>query len=274
MPAIGQCELCLQKDAQLQESHFLSKGIYKILRDRKAKNPNPFLITKTTSVQTSRQLKRYLFCQVCEDCLNRNGEAWVLKHCLQNDGRFPLANVLALRDPNLQSPDNPTRVYYAAEIPEIRIPCLAYFAASIFWRGSVYPWNEDGSTPVELGPFQERFRRYLIGEESFPREACLWVAVREGKNVDRLTHVPMGVRRDGLHAYKFPMPGLAFTLIVGKNIPAKHRALCLVHGSGNPVVVTPILEEWLAQGAARLLQRVRTKADFLYRRAALSVERR
>ncbi len=250
---MGQCRLCLLDHVALKDSHFLSKGIYKILRDATAKNPNPFLVTEKTSVQTSRQLRRHLFCDACEKRLNTGGERWVLSNCLQSDGRFPLAELLGQRTPTLRGSDNPTKIYHANTIPEIEISDLAYFAASIFWRGSLYPWNNDGSIPVELGPFQEQFRRYLMREKPFPNDACLWVAIREGKEFNRLTRVPTLARVDGLHAYTFPMPGLAFTLIVSKHIPAKYRQLCIAHGAGNPIVVTSILEGWIAQAAATLL---------------------
>jgi hypothetical protein len=254
MAVSGQCRLCLRNNVVLRDSHFLSKGIYKILRDPTAKIPDPFHITPSTSLQTSKQLKHHLLCETCECRLNGNGETWVLGKCLHRDGTFPLAHMLSRTNPDLAAAGNPTKLYYANRIPSISVSSLAYFGASIFWRGSIHPWNEDGSFPVILGPFQERFRRYLVGEESFPTDACLWVAVREGKGLDRLTHVPTLVRVDGLHAYKFPMPGLAFTLIVSKNIPARLRTLCIVHGPASPIVVTSILEDWLAQDAVRLLR--------------------
>jgi hypothetical protein len=153
MSVIGQCKLCLQSDAELQDSHYLSKGIYKRLRDERAANPNPFLITRTKGLQTSFQLKRPLFCKPCEVRQNSGGEAWVLRHCLQSDGKFPLRDILADITPDLHSPGGPTKMYWAANIPEIRTAEIAYFAASIFWRGTLYPWNDDGSVPVDLGPF-------------------------------------------------------------------------------------------------------------------------
>lgn len=90
-------------------------------------------------------------------------------------------------------------------------------------------------------------------EAVFPVDACLWVAVREGKGADRLTHVPTRVRIDGMHAYKFPMPGLAFTLLVSRNIPARYKNICFVCNPRNPLVVTSILEELLLRDAAKLL---------------------
>ncbi len=251
---LGKCKLCLLDGVDLQDSHYLSVGIYRRLRDESQKNPNPWLLTKTATVQKTRPLKAPLLCHGCELRLSRGGENWVLSRCLQKDGSFPLATTLASRNPNLSSPENPTRIYCAAGIPEINVFALVYFAASIFWRGSIYPWNDDGSVPVELGPFREHFRRYLMGLESFPNDACVWLVVREGE-INRLTYAPVGARLDTIHTYKFPMPGLAFTLIVGKNIPAGHREKCLVRGPGNPIFVTTILEESLKEDALRMLQR-------------------
>ena len=192
---VGQCKLCLKTGVELQDSHFLSAGIYRILRDDNEKNPNPWLLTKDAAVQTSSQLKAHLLCRDCEQRLSKNGENWVLGNCRRKDGRFPLAEILAARKPDIASAGNPTRIYYAANIPEIKIGALAYFAASIFWRGSIHPWNQDEAIPVRLGPFQERFRRYLMGEEDFPKDSILWVVVRDASGIDRLTYAPMGERK-------------------------------------------------------------------------------
>jgi hypothetical protein len=250
-----QCKLCLQRVASLRDSHFLSAGIYRILRDDDEKNPNPWVLSGKGAVQSSRQMKARLLCADCEQRLSKHGENWVLKHCLRKDGSFPLASILAARTPDISSPPNPTKIYYAAGIPEINISALAYFAASIFWRGSIHPWRDDGSIPVELGPFQEQFRKYLMGQEAFPKDASLWLMVREGKEIGRLTYAPIGARQGNFHTYKFPMPGVAFSLTVSKNIPANHREICLVHGPGNPVIVTSLIEKLLVSDAVKMRQK-------------------
>jgi len=200
-------------------------------------------------------MKARLLCWDCEQRFSRSGEDWVLKHCLHRDGSFPLASILASKTPDLSSPENPTRIYHASGIPEINISALAYFAASTFWRGSIHPWNDDGSIPVRLGPFQEQFRQYLMSLRAFPKDCSLWVMVRDGKEIDRLTYSPIGERKGNFHVYKFPMPGLAFSLVVSKNIPATHRERCFVHGPGNPVIVTTIIEKLLLNDAVRMRQR-------------------
>lgn len=229
----------------MKDSHYIPKGIYKRLRDKNETNPNPVVISKKGVVQTSRQTKAYLLCSECEERLNKNGEYWVLAHCLQEDRSFPLATILTSRVPDISSPGNPTRIYYASNIPEINVTALAYFAASIFWRGSIYPWNTDDSIPVGLGPFQEQFREYLMGLRMFPQDCALYVIVREGKKADRLTYTPTGGRQNIFHFYNFPMPGLGFTLLTSKNLRAAHRKFCIIHGRNNPIIVTSLIDRFL-----------------------------
>lgn len=248
----GKCKLCLRDGVELQASHFLSAGIYRILCDDGEKNPNPWLITPKGAVQTSRQMKARLLCRDCEQRFSKQGENWVLRNCLKKDRRFPLAELLASRTPDICSDTSPTKLYYAAAIPEINVSALAYFAASIFWRGSVHPWNDDGSVPIRLGPFQESFRQYLLGTSTFPVHCALWVAVREGRQIDRLTYAPIGERRDRVHVYKFPMPGLGLSLTVSKHISPDLRKYCFVRGTGNPIVVTDLIEKFLFEDGAKL----------------------
>jgi hypothetical protein len=104
-----QCKLCLRHVPRLEKSHFLPAGVYRILRDDGEKNPNPWQLTRTNSVQTSWQMKASLLCFDCEQRLCKHGEAWVLAHCLKKDGAFPLASILAGRSPALASDETTTR---------------------------------------------------------------------------------------------------------------------------------------------------------------------
>jgi hypothetical protein len=115
--------------------------------------------------------------------------------------------------------------------------------------------SDDGSIPVKLGPFQEQFRTYLMGQAAFPKDASLWFVVREGKQINRLTYAPIGARQGNFHAYKFPMPGFAFSMLVSKNIPANHRERCFVHGPGNPVIVTTLIDKLLVDDAVKMRQK-------------------
>jgi hypothetical protein len=251
--SVGRCKLCRRNGFPLRESHYLPKGIYRLLRDDGAKNPNPWLLTDKTSVQTSRQMTASLLCDDCEQRLSDMGENWVLARCLRKDGAFPLAATLRSREPDVSGPQTPTKVYYAAGIPEIDVAALAYFAASIFWRGSIHSWNTDGSIPVRLGPFSEAFRRYLMGISPFPTHCALVVTVREGSDVSRLTYAPIGERRGNYRLYKFPMPGLGFAIAIGKRLPHQLRRNCFVRGPAHPIVLTPLIEDFLMIDAIALI---------------------
>ena len=76
-----QCKLCLQHVASLEDSHFLSAGIYKILRDDTEKNPNPWLLTGKTAVQTSRQMTARLLCRNCEQRFSNPSLYRALRAC-------------------------------------------------------------------------------------------------------------------------------------------------------------------------------------------------
>lgn len=254
------CKLCLKSVPKLEDSHFLSAGIYRRLRDLTAKNPNPMLLTLKGAHQTSKQMKTQLLCSECEQRFSKHGETWVLARCLQADGSFPLAALLASRSPDVSLPSTPTKVYYAAGISEINIAAMTYFAASIFWRGAVHPWKSDRTVPVPLGPlFENQLRRYLMGLQPFPKDCfSLWVLVREGKEIDGLTYTPAGNRIGKFHSYRFPMPGLCFMLYVGKNIPDYISEKCFASGSGNPLVVTRVVESLLFKEGVALWNRSQT----------------
>ena len=258
----GQCRLCLRSPVELKKSHFMPAGVYRLLRgDSSEKNPNPVAMTAKAAVQTSRQITASLLCGDCEGRLSKNGENWVLKHCLKRDGSFPLAAILRATPPDVSSSRSHTKIYRAAGIAEINVDALGYFAASMFWRGSIHGWNHDGSVPVGLGAYQEPFRRYLLSEEPFPRHCAMWVVVRERSDILRLTYLPIGRRAGDFYVHKFPMPGLGFTLLVGKRIPIKHRKMCLVRGEGNPIVVSDVLEASLMEEAARMVRQVPFKGN-------------
>ena len=174
---IGACKLCLAPAVELRDSHYIPAAVFRQLRDRQARSPHPYMITDRGSVQTSKQQKAHLLCNECEGRLSANGEDWVLKHFLKADGTFKLQDILSRRAPFAA----------VADIKEINPAALSYFAASIFWRGSIHPWNTDSTVPIPLGKYAEPFRRFLMGEQQFPVEAALFLAVRDGEAVSMLT---------------------------------------------------------------------------------------
>lgn len=257
----GKCKLCLIDGVELQASHFLPAAIYRSMRgDPNKGNPNPWEITANSARQTSRQVKASLLCHECEQRFSKNGERWVFTNGLKNDGTFPLAATLASYVPYAQEPDaSTTKVYHAAEIPEINISALTYFAASMFWRGSAHPWKVDGTCPAPLGPYQEPIRQYLMGMTGFPSDVALTVMVRELSSIRHLTHVPLGGWWNELFVAKFAMPGFVFLLNASKNLPPPLRRNCFVRGEGNPIVLSGILEKSILDAGVQMVNRGRRK---------------
>lgn len=251
----GKCKLCLTDGVELQASHFLPAAIYRSMRGDPSKgNPNPWEVTHNSARQTSRQAKAPLLCRECEQLFSKRGERWVFANGLRTDGTFPVAAALASRVPYAQDPNiSSTKVYRAAEIPDINISALTYFAASMFWRGSIHPWKVDGTCPVPLGPYQEPLRQYLMGVTGFPTDVALAVLVREPSGIRYLTHEPLGEWRGDLFVAKFPMPGFGFSINAGRDMPPPLRRSCFVRGEGNPIVLSTLVEKYILDEKTRMV---------------------
>jgi hypothetical protein len=221
--------------------------------DDKYGNPNPWILTELGAVQSSVQQWARLLCSDCEQRFAKHGEDWIFRHGLRPDGTFPLASVLDNRAPDHAAPKGKTRVYLAANIPEVNIAAIPYFAASMFWRAAIYPWRTDGGYLLKLGRWEEAFRRYLMGETDFPDGAALMVIIREKSMTDRIAYSPVGSRLGMMHVHKFPIPGFAFTLSVSKHLPGWAKNTCMVRGPGNPLVITDGIEESVLQDGRRIL---------------------
>ena len=258
---IGKCKLCLQDGVDLQKSHLHPAAIYGSMRgDPDNGNPNPWLITHHGAVQTSRQECAHLLCSECEQRFSRCGESWVLANGLKSDGTFPLAAILSSKRPADSDPrTTTTKLYYASEIEEVDIAKLTYFAASMFWRASVYPWRTDRTVPVKLGPYAEDFRLFLMGARGFPANAALSVLVREGNEIKHFTHEPLSEKISSVFTHRYAMPGFLFLLFVGKEIPETHRNTCFVRGNNNPLYVSAVMEQYFMKTGMQMFARNREK---------------
>lgn len=253
----GTCRLCLRTGVSLRKSHLLPAALYRSLRgDPNVGNPNPWEISRSRARQTSHQRRAHLLCGDCEQRFSRGGEKWIFRNGLHQDGSFPLASALALQRPIAM--DNATAVYHAANIPAVNIPALAYFASSMFWRASIYPWRSDGLIPVNLGTSAESFRLYLMGQGGFPQTTSLLVAVRVPSAMSHLTYEPMGESNGSVYRAKFPMPGFGFSIAIADDLPDVHRRTCFLRGPGNPIMLTTRLEEMLWRDGNSMFKRIQS----------------
>ena len=155
----GVCALCGQL-AKLHESHFLPKGLYRLLRHSNTKNENPGLISARVCIQKSFQMTQPLLCSACERRFSDNGESYVLP-LLKQRTTFPLLDKLKLSPPIYTTPENAAFTCQSVSVDGEKI---AYLGLSILWRAAVRLWRTfDGELiSVKLdAPFQESIRRYL-----------------------------------------------------------------------------------------------------------------
>ena len=242
MSKVGRCALCLKEGTELQDSHYLPAGVYRVIRDESAPdgNPNPILLGEETASQSSKQITDYLLCRDCECRLSRNGENYFLRVCWRRNG-FRLHAILDAAPPSLVV--GKLKIYAADRFPAIDVGVISYFAASMFWRGSVHHWKHPDAQ-IQLGPYEEQFRSYLMQPTDFPRDCALWVSVP-----DKITpftgssFVPYGGRSNGFWTYTLFILGVGFQLFVGNRVSKAHREPCFVRGKGHPIVKTDLQEQ-------------------------------
>ena len=215
----GLCKLCL-RTKQLQESHFLPAAVFRALLSPTERNPHPRFVSPNVTVDTSRQMKDYVLCFDCEQRFSKNGERWVLSHMARNSS-FPLQESLRKAPPIRSIPTLAT--YAAASIPEIDVDKLEYFALSVFWRAAVHDWgpvHEQEYQRLELGPYEETLRQFLLGVVPFPAHVVMLISVYEELDITRTAFPPVrGERMPEGRSYSFLIPGIQFSMSVGKGLP-------------------------------------------------------
>jgi hypothetical protein len=244
---IGNCALCCLDGQELQDSHFIPAGVYRVTRDESQGNPDPLKICDKGVFQDSKQVTDFLLCRGCEERLNHNGESWFLANCFRKK-RFNLLSLIEKSTPEVTYPR--MKIYLGSRIPELNVSALAYFPLSMFWRASVHRWKVNGNDNrgIELGPYEESLRKFLMGEMPFPENCVLWVSLPENLTpIASLSLAPYGGSRGTFHTYKLLVLGVGFHLLIGKGIPQQQRQLCFVRGAGNPIHKTDMLEDSVIQ---------------------------
>ena len=156
----GICKLCL-RERQLQASHLIPRALYKKARGTgKTGNQDPTVVTLDRRWQSSFQPKDYVLCRQCEARFSEHGEHYTMGLVSQQDGTFPLLDMLSNAPRRLPGPAR--TIYTIKDTPNIDRERLAYFAMSVFWRASVHTWSTDKASqrsffaPSENGKTKDR----------------------------------------------------------------------------------------------------------------------
>jgi hypothetical protein len=265
----GICKLCL-KEKQLVSSHLMPRALYAYCykdEHRPIKYGDGFLLP------TDRQTQDYLLCKDCEDILNQGGESWIADKLATWERTFPLYDMLTKVPPDFD--EDGMGVYFAAKNPEIKIDKLVHFALGLFWKASVHPWKAGRIEPrIELGPYSEDIRKWLIGEGPFPKNVYLITYVEQPDRAQIAMNDPDKSEAEGWHSFFAHVPGVLFTLAVGKGVGEEMREVCLHNGPGNPIMISDGVTNRYEQMMAGMVKQARPTNAFLRAKAKADEERR
>lgn len=228
----GLCPLCL-KTKEIADSHLIPKAVYPYCRDP---DGNTIVINPDFLGFSDRQIHTPLLCFDCEDVLNKGGEGWLMPLLADYDGKFPLHDILIRYPPDVT--DSNAACYAGARNAEIQCEKLAHFAMGIFWKAAVHSWRRATREPIiELDPYREPVRTFLLGESAFPSEMALTVGVLPAPSKLTIFQLP---ERDGetrWHNFSFYIPGIKFVLAVGGAAGAELKEACFVGNPGHPILL-------------------------------------
>jgi hypothetical protein len=210
----------------------------------KVGNQDPHVLTAKARKPSSHQVKDYVLCRECEQRFSKHGEDYVMRLVTKRTGEFPLLKMLEAISTSMKTAK--WAAYSAADTPAIGRAQIAYFALSVFWRGSVHTWEQESGEKVhiDLGKkYNEQIRRYLIGETSIPKNATLLVAVCTDRVSQMTFFAPEENERVRDRSFGFATRGLFF-LFRMTNTPAPWQSrLSMINSSNEWISVWDCLEQ-------------------------------
>jgi hypothetical protein len=237
----GKCALC-HTDGPLDDSHFISKGVYRLLRHSDNGNDNPVLMSTKLSIQTSHQMRQRLLCRACEGRFGRIGEDYTIP-LLCTPQKLPLLERLRLALPIYES-----RTMSVFSCPTIGFDGdrIAYFGLSILWRAGVREWQtfDRGKTVLEVGAKpMESMRRYLVGETGFPRDVSVIVTAATDYLAQSSCLLPTPFIFGSCPAFRLLVKGISFRFIFGDGNPSGPRMISVTGGGRDMIFVSDCSHE-------------------------------
>jgi hypothetical protein len=222
----GVCRLC-GSETILCKSHYLGKALYRLI----SKTSTPIGLTRKIIAKTPRQVLKHLLCSVCEDRFNKYGERAAFDLINRGD-RF------SLLDRMRTSPHFPREhpfLEFSGRDLGIDTEQLGYFTLSVLWRGSVTSWRtlKGQSTSIKLGAYEERIRKYLLGETAFPHGAYVIVTACTDRESQEMILFPWEVtlKDQEYSMFEILIRGIWFRIVLGTSVPAGLSGLCAVRSS-------------------------------------------
>jgi hypothetical protein len=213
---VGACRLC-GAYGPLEKSHIVSKAAYRrAAQGADGETPELGLIeiTRDGVRRTTKQMKEYLLCRVCEDRFG-NWERYAYPVLSQRDRVFPWLAACT------------TVAGQLADCSAMDVDVLARFLLSIVWRLGVYKAAKTRQESAD----EESTRRYLLGQTAFPAQAVLSVTLLDPSastlgRVDRLfTNLWRG-GGNGFALYQVVILGADARLFMGAGVPQDFYSVC------------------------------------------------
>ena len=220
-----QCSLCLQSRV-LRKSHLIPKSLYKVIR---SEDGLVYASRKKGSIYTDKQIAVPLLCGDCEEMFSKKGEQVVCKECYRGKGNFILRDKLKATS-EMFTEGSKGWIIPQTESRNINLDYEAYlyFGASIIWRASAGKWpSHVGRMRRGLGKYEDKIRRYLLGETDFPKKVFLLIGVNsddDETNFSSAISFPFYEKLQGHHRHIFYIPGVNFIFTIGRMSGIKERA--------------------------------------------------
>jgi hypothetical protein len=231
------CKLCMERKP-LVSSHLIPGAVYDLCSNDRGEH---IFINSKVAMYSSREVQDYLLCYECDNSLNKNGETWMLPKLAKTDGTFPLLDIVEKVPANAVLADG-AAAYIATENPGLSLAAIVHFALGIFWKASIHSWKEKKTEPmIDLGLYGSRIAQFLKGKANFPEHMALLMSLarRDKANVNGGSQPARG-RCKTAHNYSFCVPGVQFSLYVGKQISNEAKALCIQSSALHPILVDDI----------------------------------
>ncbi len=170
-----------------------------------------------------------LLCGGCEALIRSGGEDWAARNCWSRDGFPLLEKVEALPRETLGGGD--WRVRASAE-PAIDLAKLAHFGVGVVWR-------HHAAGRIDLGPYAEPLREFLLGQSALPRTYALTLNLLGGDACPVLSP-PQIIDRGrvratygsgcagGIWVCSTLILGLGYNLVYGRRVADLSHDNCLI----------------------------------------------
>ena len=235
------CPMC-QTTKEVISSHLIPAALYK---ECHLPGGFPIIYNSKLAYEGSHQMQTPLLCMDCEDILNKSGENWIIPLFAKSDGSFGFHDLLTSVPPAAAFDD--TRVYFAANTPQVLCDKVIHFAMGVFWKAAVHPWNPGKNEPlIGLREYAEPIRRYLRGEAPYPDDMILNIGILPVP----VKHLAISAPYQGSNAkvtnFLFYAVGIEFTILVGKELTDEEKRGSFTHNPGRPIIevdFSPMLRE-------------------------------